>query len=595
MAQAKILGPFIGHTTTVSSKIWIYTEKYQKLFLGIYQNDTEIKSAEFNFVGQIPASCVEIKDLKPNQKYFYKIFIDENHKEQLRIDSLTDSDLYFYTMPEELANGYRYDFLVMSCHNPVEAGIRGYKNKEWAVWQTLPQIIEETTQNARGDTGYRVLFALLIGDQIYADAIEREVLQETDQNQRIKSYLKIYTQFWDNKDYRKVLCSLPAYLMWDDHDITDGYGSREDAYARENSSALSPEWKNLFAAAKACFTTMQAIRNPEPLTNDGFDVAFKIGKAGFVLADLRSNRNIRGRKIWLDSQFNAVKKWIENNRSGLDILFFVSTVVFAHGAPRIETGVLKRWPPHIQDFFNRVWEIQNKFSGFRKIVTTYLSGLILFLFFILAPAILSIFLLIPFCFCFYIRPRFLISHLFSNLIPPPFVDYYYNSIGDLRDDINDSWSSAPNKVRAEEVLNYFFDIQNDENPDRQLYVCVLTGDIHTAGYSNLYSVNPRHQNRPVINHLVASPVGYPPFSWVGEAFYRKYSGVVSLGTSKSFQAQIAHHFTERNVLICSLRDYSERNLQLKAKFYIEKFPEPQTSVFDLEKSSHKENINWQHY
>lgn len=593
--RSRTLGPFIGHTTTVSTKIWIYTEAHQKLFIQIYKNGEKIKSAQLNFSEELPAACVEIKELQPNQKYNYKLFIDENENEQLQIDSLLDEDLYFYTMPEELERGYRYDFVVMSCHNPVEAENKGYQNTSWNVWQTLPQIINETTRKANAISECRVLFALLIGDQIYADDVEREVLLEADPKKRIRSYLRIYKQFWDNQAYRKVLCSLPAYLMWDDHDITDGWGSREDAY-EGNSTEFSPAWKNLFATAKNVFSFMQANRNPEPLSADGFDFAFRIGRAGFVLADLRSNRNIHNKKLWLDSQFQAVKKWIDANRSNLDVVFFISTVVFAHGAPRVETRILRGWPPNVANFIDRIWEIQNRFSTLRKTITNYVMLVVLGVFFLIAPLIISFILLMLFSVFFYVRPRFfLINYFFANIIPPSFVNYYYTSIGDLRDDLNDSWSSDANKERAEAVLNYFFDLQNDENPKNQVYVCILTGDIHTAGYSNIYSVNPAHKKCPVINHLVASPVGYPPFSWVGEAFYRKYTpGAVPLGTSGSFQAQIAHHYTERNVLICSLRDYPDRNLQIKAKFYVERFPEPQTSVFDLERCSHKENINWQH-
>lgn len=589
----RITGPFIGHTTTTSTKIWIYAESFQTLFLAIYQDNTKIQSAEFDLSREISADCVEINNLQPNQKYYYRIFTDENNNHPLLLDSLNNDDLYFYTMPDEVPKGYRYDFLVMSCHNPREAETRGYKNNAWNVWQVLPQIIEETTQNTNYSIN-RVLFALLIGDQVYADEIEQDVLNEKDETKRIKKYIDLYIRFWDNPSYRKVLCSLPAYLMWDDHDITDGWGSREDSYVGD-SSQFSENWHNLFSSAKKSFSFMQANRNPNVLTPDGFDFAFKIGRAGFVVADLRSNRNVHAKTTWLDSQFQAVKDWIDTHRSDLDILFFISTVVFAHGAPQIEEGVILHWPRYIQNFFDRIWEIQNKFGFFRKMITNYISIILFTLFFLLFPPITSVFLVLFICFFFYIKPSFLVSYFFANLIPPSLVNYYYNSIGDLRDDINDSWYSDPNKARAEELLTYFFDLQNDKNENNQLYVSILTGDIHTAGYSNIYSNREAHQLRPIIHHLVASPVAYPPFSWVGEAFYRKYtSGAVTLGTSQSFQAQIAHHFTERNALICSLRDYGDRSLQLIAKFYLEGFPEPQINIFDLEKCSHKEDIKWKH-
>ena len=41
-------------------------------------------------------------------------------------------------------------------------------------------------------------------------------------------------------------------------------------------------------------------------------------------------------------------------------------------------------------------------------------------------------------------------------------------MGDLRDDINDSWGADKNREQAEEVLAYLFDLQN--LPDRPVRV-----------------------------------------------------------------------------------------------------------------------------
>lgn len=58
-----LLGPFIGHTTSVSSKIWIYSETHKKLFIKIYQEEKEIHFAEFLLHREIPACCITIPDL----------------------------------------------------------------------------------------------------------------------------------------------------------------------------------------------------------------------------------------------------------------------------------------------------------------------------------------------------------------------------------------------------------------------------------------------------------------------------------------------------------------------------------------------------
>src|SRR6186997_2762310 len=119
-----LLGPFIGHTTTHSAKIWMYAENYQKLFVKIYSNTHDnLDEKIFNFLGEIPADCVEFTNLNPNTQYYYKIFTEDNA--QLKILDLEDSDCCFWTMPETESEGdvpYQYNFLVLSCHDP-------FKNK----------------------------------------------------------------------------------------------------------------------------------------------------------------------------------------------------------------------------------------------------------------------------------------------------------------------------------------------------------------------------------------------------------------------------------------------------------------------------------
>src|SRR5205085_2520411 len=140
-----------------------------------------------------------------------------------------------------------------------------------------------------------------------------------------------------NVDYRRVLCSLPSYLMWDDHDITDGWGSREDSFPSDKSTEFKCEWNHLFESARDMFQIMQSSRNPDSATGlSSFDFYFKVGRAGFVVPDLRSNRNVHLPRVWLPGQIKALKDWVDQNREGLDALFFVSSVVFSHGAPRLD-------------------------------------------------------------------------------------------------------------------------------------------------------------------------------------------------------------------------------------------------------------------
>lgn len=612
-----ILGPAIGHTTSTSSKIWIYRKVGGPLFVKVSARGESDRVQEFKFISaEIPAAIAEFTDLNADTKYSYEIFTDRELSIALPIPDLESRDLYFWTMPKTAMDIYRYDFLVLSCHNPVEAEkSSAYRGRAFGVWEKLPKILKETVGGSK-EPNPRVLFAILGGDQIYGDYIQDKVLNTNDAKARIDLYIGEYVRFWSNPSYRKILASTPSYLMWDDHDITDGWGSRDDSYISGKKEFL-PEWRELFNAGATTFSAMQASRNPKPLSEAAFDCAFRVGSMGFFLADLRSNRNAKKGELWLDAQFENFRTWVEQNRQDLEVLFFVSPVVFAHGAPEIEEGVLKHWH-HVVELFSRAQRAQLKWGKLKWVPFCFLVGVLAVcavwflneMFWTLVATILLVFAFIKGLgktqkvtldrFVEALKKyswarkfiRFIIRAA-GVFIPPAVVDGFLGTVGDLRDDVEDAWAAPINAKHAESLLDHLFSLQNDPNPDKRVHAVILSGDIHSAGYSNIYSANAAHSARPVIPHIVASPVAYPPFPWIGEALYRKFTtGSVTVGSSGRYTAQIAHHFTERNVVVCSLRKPQGGTPALKAKFYVEGFSEPQTAVFDLEKSSHLERIQW---
>jgi len=62
-----------------------------------------------------------------------------------------------------------------------------------------------------------------------------------------------------------------------------------------------------------------------------------------------------------------------------------------------------------------------------------------------------------------------------------------DNLGDITDDIEDSWGSETNAAEADRVLDYLFMLQNPAGGEREIAVIILSGDIHTPGYSTIYS------------------------------------------------------------------------------------------------------------
>ena len=282
---------------------------------------------------------------------------------------------------------------------------------------------------------------------------------------------------------------------------------------------------------------MQAPRNPPPLAadvRDGRDFCFRVGPWGFVFMDLRTNRNLKQRRILTAGQADRIRQWVEDDRQDLHTLFMVSTVVFSHGSPPIEDLTVTGWP--------LVMRLVEYFARFAK----WGRGL---------------------------QTKF------------------KKSLGDIRDDIKDSWACKENGPQADMVLDFLFGLQNDaEHP---VGVVILSGDIHTPGYASIYSSDPAHAGRSSIAHITSSPVSYTPFNWLLEAVYRNASKNVALGARGAYSSQISHHFCSRSVAILSIRPAAAAgDYQLKVKYYLEGFVEPQTLLFDLQRSSHRENISW---
>jgi len=572
--MSDIIGPFIGHTTSCTTTVWICAPKVQKsapltLHLTILealgdlnphsQYEIQLTSATLG------TAIVTVANLKPNTIYYYEVSMDSERRRL--VPDLEKSDLFFRTLPSESDSLNRLDFLLISCHNPTKSKDDGEDG--FRMWSAIPQIIKENENNIR--------FAILGGDQIYADDWENRLLQATSLRERVKLYVEIYSEFWGNHHYRKVLCSMPSYLMWDDHDIMDGWGSRDDSFESGESPVFLQKWGRLFVAASLTFRKFQACRNGPPLSSKfkgGYDTCFRVGTAGFILSDLRTNRNAHKPQIWTPEQLAKVKNWVANNKQSIETLFFVTPVVFSHGNPKFETYVVDIW---------------HKVLGAVKIARNVCRGI---------------------KWLWRINPKaWLVFPLTWILVPIAyltewFCDKFSSSVGDIRDDINDSWGADRNAAETHAVLKYLYSLQNPTAGEKALNIIILSGDIHTGGYSTIYSNTPQDTNsingRPVIPHIVSSPVSYSPFPWAGEAYFRNITRDVNLGiadenTKFSYSAQISHHFCNRNVAVISLRSFpngTETECLLKVKWYLEDYLEPQTLIFDLKRGSHKENIKW---
>ncbi|HYO52635.1 alkaline phosphatase D family protein [Archangium sp.] len=203
-----------------------------------------------------------------------------------------------------------------------------------AMWKRLAEVV------AAGE----VDLLLHLGDQIYADHI-RESWQRGDLDdyltpgneelmQRLReSFRDLYFDTWQRPELAAVLGSVPSLMMWDDHDIFDGWGSHDE---------VTPADQAFFEAARTAFEEFQGRLNP-PRFSDSFGFGWVSNGIGFLVLDGRSHRSwkeqtIVGRKQWAETD-----AWLEAQvGAGLERLFVITGVPPLHAKVAAASKLLEK-------------------------------------------------------------------------------------------------------------------------------------------------------------------------------------------------------------------------------------------------------------
>lgn len=173
-------------------------------------------------------------------------------------------------------------------------------------------------------------FHLLLqgGDQLYADAVWRDVPSLAEWKKRTDKarfaetftpamaedamafYFDLYLKVWGQPETAAVLARIPSMMMWDDHDIFDGWGSHPD---EEMQSQI---WRGVYMAARRHFALFQlgAVAEALPECVWGaqratFTQGFRLGEVGIFAPDLRSERTPK--RVLSDRTWALLPEWLE--------------------------------------------------------------------------------------------------------------------------------------------------------------------------------------------------------------------------------------------------------------------------------------------
>ena len=220
------LGPIIGHTDDTTAKVWIQ----------VFDDPRDYKlrvagAGVFDFVSTEPAglefhtAIARAIGLRADWKYTYSIL--------RRGRRVVDGKGSFRTMPDPTSMA-PIVFCAVSCNCLTTDG----------VWPQMAKFIKEAQPS----------FLLMMGDQVYIDEDDPNIFDlhyYSDSPTRRRALAEKYRLSWSRKVIQQTFANIPTYMVWDDHEIRDGFGSL--ACDSPTLVAQHPRGVKMFARSDAYF------------------------------------------------------------------------------------------------------------------------------------------------------------------------------------------------------------------------------------------------------------------------------------------------------------------------------------------------------
>jgi hypothetical protein len=187
-------------------------------------------------------------------------------------------------------------------------------------------------------------FSLLLlgGDQVYADSIWTQLTalkqwNELGRAEKVKRkaskalkaqidrfFSELYVDRWNVAPVASMLASIPSLMMWDDHDIFDGWGS----YPADLQNCDT--YQAIFAAAKKHFALLQVrgLENRTLLASEPrshFSAALKFRGYTILALDNRAERTLN--QVMSKTQWRDITDYLDQQCQSGDLLLLSAVPV----------------------------------------------------------------------------------------------------------------------------------------------------------------------------------------------------------------------------------------------------------------------------
>ncbi|HZI07204.1 MAG TPA: alkaline phosphatase D family protein [Archangium sp.] len=300
MLRPPSVGPIVGHTTDTSVRLWIRAADVADLrtvgVAALYEpgqpEPREVKyfrlHREYDRTG-----TVDFDGLKPNTRYTARLgsvsvdsidselIVDDKEvfaglpeqsvsvwKDDFRRLNADEAAASFTTFPSPAEGGF--SFLMGSCRYP---GVMGESKRSDEIFHAMHQHVEQA--HARDALPPR--FVLMMGDQIYADKFNKIPVGRAD---TWREFQERYTTAFSTPYIRRLMRSLPTYMILDDHEIEDNWAQArlKDALKRD-----------LFHNAIRAYMSYQWVHGPRNF-DKRIHYSFECAQAPFFVLDVRTQR-----------------------------------------------------------------------------------------------------------------------------------------------------------------------------------------------------------------------------------------------------------------------------------------------------------------
>lgn len=183
------------------------------------------------------------------------------------------SEAVFRTFPAESDDQDRLDFLLGSCRYP---GLLWKIRHSDRIFAPMARVMDDD------DDASPPRFALMVGDQIYADPLNILPIGRAD---TYKEFRDRYLTAFSSRNIRRLMRHLPTYMILDDHEIEDNW--TQDRIRRNAKYQL-------FTIAIDAYLSYQWSHGPRTYGKRLY-YTFDCGRYPFFVIDTRTQRYLEGK------------------------------------------------------------------------------------------------------------------------------------------------------------------------------------------------------------------------------------------------------------------------------------------------------------